>query len=123
MKPGPHKRKMLRLCGRKCFYCETPLSLRQATIDHFVPKFHGGDGSIRNKVAACERCNTEKGSRMPTDAERAKLARLWEERGDLISPPAVRRQLAWERMMGIEPSALETSQIANFPLDPDSQFA
>ena len=38
------------------------------TIDHVVPKKHGGPESWENLVAACVGCNAKKGDRRPDQA-------------------------------------------------------
>ena len=38
---------------RKCHYC----GKRANTVDHKVPRKYGGSDSMRNLVAACEKCN------------------------------------------------------------------
>ena len=61
-----------------CFYCRRPITLRQtgepvsladATVDHFFPKSEGGPDSWRNWVLACRACNHSKASRQPTGPE------------------------------------------------------
>ena len=71
--------------GGKCAYCpmhftdddidvEGPATW--PTFDHVVPKSRGGSNSIKNGLAACIPCNGKKGSRKPTKAELAILARI-----------------------------------------------
>jgi len=43
--------------------------------DHFYPWSKGGATSMRNFVAACPRCNTSKGARVPTVWQRARIER------------------------------------------------
>lgn len=43
-----------------CAYC----GKRADTIDHVVPKRHGGDNSYENCVAACLRCNSKKADKL-----------------------------------------------------------
>ncbi|RYZ80581.1 MAG: HNH endonuclease [Proteobacteria bacterium] len=52
-----------------CFYCarkvsrfEKLRSARRATLDHRVPRSHGGSHSLDNLVIACGPCNSRKGS-------------------------------------------------------------
>lgn len=45
-----------------CQYCDRVLSHNQATIDHIIPKFLGGETTFTNCVVACKRCNTRKGN-------------------------------------------------------------
>jgi 5-methylcytosine-specific restriction endonuclease McrA len=42
----------------KCFYCDCPITHpSQLTIDHVVPKSHGGTDHSGNLVACCLSCN------------------------------------------------------------------
>lgn len=67
----------------RCHYCGTLLRKKPhkteahllATIDHVIPISVGGKNCRTNVVAACIRCNQEKGS-MAADAYRA----IWKER-------------------------------------------
>jgi len=45
-----------------CQYCGH--ESRDLTIDHIVPKRHGGDMRWDNLVACCRRCNTKKGDKL-----------------------------------------------------------
>lgn len=69
--PTRLKRQFVRrpLCeaqGWLCFYCRLPMeasggSSVAATLDHVKPVSRGGKNSRRNYVAACGRCNQDKG--------------------------------------------------------------
>lgn len=55
--------------GGRCFYCGEPFSKRRGpTRDHLFPRSLGCD-LPGNKVAAHSKCNSAKGSRMPTPEE------------------------------------------------------
>ena len=59
-------RRLFKMQHRKCHYCGIEMILKQgygtsATIDHMVPKCHGGTRHPRNVVAACWACNNAKG--------------------------------------------------------------
>jgi hypothetical protein len=41
--------------------------LIQPTTDHLVPKVQGGPSWLENEVAACRRCNGQRGHRTPLD--------------------------------------------------------
>lgn len=43
--------------------------------DHFVPWSRGGSSDLGNLVAACTRCNTSKGAKVPTPFQRLRLER------------------------------------------------
>lgn len=60
----------LKIQKRKCFYCRGRLKFKplpdewhmQPTIDHVVPISAGGQNKRYNVVAACIKCNSDKGS-------------------------------------------------------------
>ena len=61
---SPHMiRKMLfKRDGTRCAYCNVPLSLKTATIDHVIPVSRGGSRwSLANMVLACQGCSNDKG--------------------------------------------------------------
>jgi 5-methylcytosine-specific restriction endonuclease McrA len=54
----------------KCLHCNSRLTVSAAgepmgsvTIEHILPRHHGGTDDIENLALACARCNTEKGVR------------------------------------------------------------
>ena len=54
----------------KCIHCRKKLALHAdgtplngATLEHIVPKHHGGTDALENLAIACARCNSEKGLR------------------------------------------------------------
>ena len=53
--------------GAACVWCRRPLEvgLVAATTEHLVPRIKGGPSWIENEVAACRRCNGERGHRTP----------------------------------------------------------
>lgn len=51
-----------------CQYCGKKLRSEDATIDHVVPRSHGGGSSWENCVLACVRCNHSKADRTPQKA-------------------------------------------------------
>ena len=62
--------------GGMCAYCGMPLSVRDMTMDHVVPKSRGGESRVSNLVASCSRCNRLKGARTAEEflAERMEAA-------------------------------------------------
>lgn len=48
-----------------CVYCERPLTVREVTYDHYIPRKHGGEKVWENVVAACTKCNSLKGDAEP----------------------------------------------------------
>jgi hypothetical protein len=54
--------------GASCVWCARPLDARvPATTDHVIPKVKGGPSWLENEVAACRRCNGERGHRGVVD--------------------------------------------------------
>ncbi|MEQ9163670.1 MAG: HNH endonuclease, partial [Ilumatobacter fluminis] len=54
--------------GAECVWCRRPLdddTLVPATTEHLVPRIKGGPSWIENELAACRRCNGERGHRTP----------------------------------------------------------
>ena len=54
----------------KCIHCQRKLQLHpdgrpiaDATLEHIVPRNHGGTDDVHNLAIACARCNAEKGRR------------------------------------------------------------
>jgi 5-methylcytosine-specific restriction endonuclease McrA len=55
----------------KCIHCNRKLSLEldgspvtHATLEHIVPRTHGGTDALDNLAVACFRCNSGKGHRL-----------------------------------------------------------
>ena len=53
--------------GAECVWCRRALEvgLVAATTEHLVPRIKGGPSWIENELAACRRCNGERGHRTP----------------------------------------------------------
>lgn len=50
--------------GETCVWCERPFGdLVIPTTEHLVPRVKGGPSWLENEVAACRRCNRERGHR------------------------------------------------------------
>ena len=47
-----------------CAKCGRAVPLDKLTIDHFMPKYHGGTDEFDNLIPLCNRCNKAKGSRI-----------------------------------------------------------
>ncbi len=73
MKTGKRKKQELKefvwaKSGGVCARCGRAVAPDKRTIDHFVPKYHGGTDDIDNLVPLCKACNKAKASRlMPVD--------------------------------------------------------
>lgn len=53
----------------ECQYCSRHHKTNELTFDHVIPRSRGGRTSWDNIVAACQACNTRKGSRLPHEVE------------------------------------------------------
>jgi len=54
--------------GDTCIWCGRVLGgLVPPTTEHVVPRLKGGPSWLANEVAACRRCNAERGHRAPVD--------------------------------------------------------
>jgi hypothetical protein len=53
--------------GPYCMWCSAPLDSTRnpPTSEHVVPRIKGGPSWIENEVAACKRCNNERGHQGP----------------------------------------------------------
>jgi len=51
-----------------CQYCGRKFPMSELSIDHVVPRSHGGTTSWTNVVCACVKCNVRKGGRTPQEA-------------------------------------------------------
>jgi len=55
----------------KCIHCNSHLTvgadgdpISRATVEHILPRHHGGTDEARNLALACARCNHQKGARL-----------------------------------------------------------
>jgi len=49
----------------RCCYCDAELTYEKATIDHYLPKFHGGTNKRDNLRLSCHPCNALKANMTP----------------------------------------------------------
>jgi hypothetical protein len=76
--------------GGTCVWCGRPFTdLVRPTTEHVVPRLKGGPSWPENEVAACRRCNSERGHRGPVEWLEECLRRGWEP-----DEPRVARTLA-----------------------------
>lgn len=83
----------------KCIHCNKVLVLdlrgqprSHASLEHIIPRNHGGTNTLQNLAVACSRCNAQKGARL--DARpwhhpqlQAVITRLSERRQKRMRPP------------------------------------
>lgn len=72
--------------GGACVWCGRPLEvgLVAATTEHLVPRIKGGPSWIENELAACRRCNGERGHRTPGEWFDECERRGWNPNRDVI---------------------------------------
>lgn len=68
----------LRRDGATCVWCGREFGpLVRPTTDHLVPRVKGGPSWAENEVAACRRCNAERGHVTPVEWLEECLRRGW----------------------------------------------
>lgn len=72
--PPLSNRLLFRRDGHRCMYCGYQYYESQLTRDHVSPKVQGGRDHWTNVVAACRRCNQQKGGMTPEQANMPLLA-------------------------------------------------
>lgn len=60
-----NKRNLLIRDDFECAYCMCELTDETTTIDHIVPRAHGGKTSWSNCISSCTRCNSRKDDSLP----------------------------------------------------------
>lgn len=68
-KAASSRQNILRRDQYCCQYCGMDLTNKDATVDHVTPRSKGGASSWVNMVAACRKCNLDKGNRTPKEAK------------------------------------------------------
>lgn len=63
------RRNLLRRDMLICQYCGKQFHAGELTIDHIIPRSRGGITSWKNCVAACKKCNSRKGNRLPHEVD------------------------------------------------------
>lgn len=72
--------------GGRCLWCGTVFSpLTMPTTDHVVPRTKGGPSWAENEVAACRRCNADRGHTAPTAWFEECRRRGWPADGDALA--------------------------------------
>ncbi len=83
-----------------CQYCGVQPGPQELTVDHVLPRSHGGRSTWENCVLACVACNTRKADRTPERAgmrlRRAPRRPSWKTLAQV--PPRERRE-SWEKFL------------------------
>lgn len=61
--------------GFRCQYCGQSKPSNQLSLDHVIPRSHGGSTTWENIVCSCLRCNSRKGGRTPQQARMKLLSK------------------------------------------------
>lgn len=82
--------------GAQCVWCRRAIDTDRvrATTEHLVPRIKGGPSWIENELAACRRCNGERGHRTPAEWIDECERRGWEPDRDLVVTALLRLQEA-----------------------------
>lgn len=78
--------RILQRDGAACVWCGRALEvgLVAATTEHVVPRIKGGPSWIENEVAACRRCNGQRGHLSPAEWIDECERRGWAPRRDVV---------------------------------------
>lgn len=95
-------RRILERDGPHCVWCGRRLDDRlvRPTTEHVVPRIKGGPSWIENEVAACRRCNGQRGHRSPAEWLDECEARGWQPNPSAIMASLERLATAIERRGG-----------------------
>jgi hypothetical protein len=112
----------------RCHICATPLDIEDyglapdilgaeatPTIDHIVPRAHGGDDHPDNLLPACWSCNSRRGTR---DAEMAR----YDERGSYDAPMSTTDLNVTTGVFGIGAGVVAGSVFATEDASGNKQF-
>ena len=87
----------------KCQYCDDVFDWEELTIDHVVPRFHGGRTEWENCVTSCKSCNFAKGSKTnirpkikPYRPDYYQLVQKWKRM------PFTVKQASWNTYLGVD---------------------
>lgn len=94
--------RIMRRDGSRCVWCGRHLADGRvpATTEHVVPRVKGGPSWIENEVAACRRCNGERGHRTPAEWLDECERRGWDPSPKVIVASLERLAQAIERRGG-----------------------
>jgi 5-methylcytosine-specific restriction endonuclease McrA len=93
------RRTLYKRDGFKCQYCGCRPGSEELTIDHVVPKSHGGPTTWENCVLACVACNSFKANRTPHQAHMKLLSVPTKPKYALLKCEHIRVK-SWEQFLG-----------------------
>lgn len=80
-KPAFTRRNVFLRDGYRCQYCSNRYRTQDLSLDHVVPRCAGGKLEWENAVTCCRKCNSRKGSTLPTELRAIGMK--------LLRPPSV----------------------------------
>ena len=88
--------------GARCVWCRRPIGvgLVEATTEHLVPRVKGGPSWIENEIAACRRCNGQRGHLTPAEWIDECERRGWEPDREAVVAALHRLREAFHRRGG-----------------------
>ena len=94
---------ILRRDGSACVWCrrELEVGLVEATTEHLVPRIKGGPSVIENEIAACRRCNGQRGHLTPAEWIDECERRGWEPDREVVIAALLRLEAAFETRGGM----------------------
>lgn len=84
-----------------CQYCGQAKPTNQLSLDHVIPRSHGGQTNWENIVCCCLRCNSRKGGRTPQQAGMQLLSRPHKPRHNPLLTQPIRdpRYECWKTFL------------------------
>lgn len=109
----------------RCQYCGRRFPMSQLSIDHVIPRSHGGTSTWENMVCACLKCNVRKGGRTPREARMRLVSKPSRPKHSplialKIQNPKYRSWITWVGGMFPEQPAAEFSVAGEVGLDDSS---
>lgn len=93
------RRTIYRRDNYRCQYCNRKPGSENLTIDHVIPKSHGGGTTWTNCVLACVDCNSRKANRTPKQAGMKLLSTPKKPRFNLFPVDRTRMPESWEKFV------------------------
>ena len=87
-----------------CQYCGDQPGWESITVDHVIPRSHGGPTNWTNCVAACVRCNSRKADRTPEQAHMTLRKRPARPDWKPLFATNASRVPSWSRFLNEEPA-------------------
>lgn len=81
--------------AKVCYYCGTPLTEKNRTIDHVIPVSRGGSNRKENRVWCCRECNVSKMDMTPGEFSKYKELRKQYKGYELINKCREHGILLW----------------------------